>query len=355
VFQFVVAGRAPAFTHAHAGCSFADPIMVMDKLDILSFEDAIKATGHSACTLLLGNGFSIAQGGGQFTYTSLLEKSGLADDSAIRNVFRILATVDFEKVMKALGDAAQIELAYGDDERSTKFREDAAAVREALIQAVHVVHPGVHFDIPKAQRDACAKFLSHFHAVFTLNYDLLLYWVILHAAAKDFQDGFGLGEEVNGFRTFREDAYCNTYYMHGALHLFATPELEMQKRILTNNTIIDDIADTIRQRAQLPLFVAEGTAIEKLGRIRSIPYLAHCYQELSSVKQNLFIFGHAASDNDIHIYDAICHSHIKRIFVCVHEPKINLQEMRERFARYVERRKNIEWQYVDAATAKVWG
>ena len=87
MFQFVVAGRAPAFTHAHAGCSFADPIMVMDKLDILSFEDAIKATGHSACTLLLGNGFSIAQGGGQFTYTSLLEKSGLADDSAIRNRF----------------------------------------------------------------------------------------------------------------------------------------------------------------------------------------------------------------------------------------------------------------------------
>ena len=43
---------------------------------------------------------------------------------------------------------------------------------------------------PKVQRDACAVFLKHFGTIFTLNYDLLLYWVILHAAAKEFRDGF---------------------------------------------------------------------------------------------------------------------------------------------------------------------
>ena len=259
-----------------------------DETEVFSFEEAIKATGPSACTLLLGNRFSIAQGGGQFGYNSLLEKSGLPDGGSVRNVFKILQTFDFEKVMKALGDAAQIEQAYGDNERSKKFREDAIAVREALIHAVRIVHPGVQFDIPKAQRDACAKFLANFHAVFTLNYDLLLYWVILHAAAKDFQDGFGLGGETNGFRTFKEGAYCNTYYLHGALHLFVSEELETQKKILTNSTIIEDIAETIRSRAQLPLFVAEGTATEKLARIRSIPYLAHCLQELSRIKQKSF-------------------------------------------------------------------
>ena len=179
--------------------------------------------------------------------------------------------------------------------------------------------------------------------------------MILHAASRDFQDGFGLGNETNGFRTFSEDGYCNTYYLHGALHLFTNEELETQKRVLENNTIIDDIASTIRRRRQLPLFVAEGTASEKLRKIRSIPYLTHCYKELSAIKQNLFIFGHAASDNDVHIYDAVCVSGIKRIFVCVHEPDQNLSETRERLAHYAERRKDIEWRYVDAATAKVWG
>jgi hypothetical protein len=328
--------------------------MADEKCELLSFDAAIESTGVSCCTLLLGNGFSIAQGGRQFAYRSLLEKSGLPEGSAIRNVFDVLETFDFEKVMKALRDAAQIELAYNDEEKSRTFTNDAAAVREALISAVRAVHPDVHFDIPKPQRDACAKFLKHFHAIFTLNYDLLLYWVILHAASRDFQDGFGLGGEVNGFRTFSEAAYCNTYYLHGALHLFANDELLTQKRVLENQTIIDDIATTIRQRRQLPLFVAEGTTTEKLARIRSVPYLAHCYKELSQIKRNPFIFGHAASANDAHVYDAICASGLDKVFICIHDPVRNLTAMRESLARYVERAKKIEWLYVDAASANLW-
>ena len=69
---------------------------------IQSFDDAIKASGPNTRTVLLGNGFSIAQAGGQFSYSSLMEKSGLAKDSPIRNVFQVLKTFDFEKVMKAL-------------------------------------------------------------------------------------------------------------------------------------------------------------------------------------------------------------------------------------------------------------
>jgi hypothetical protein len=322
--------------------------------DTLSFSDAIKASGSNARTVLLGNGFSIAQAGSQFAYTNLLEKSGLAEGSPVRNVFQVLDTFDFEIVMKALVDAAQIELAYGDKDRSKKFTEDAAAVREALIHAIRGVHPGVQFDIPIAQRDACAVFLKNFESIFTLSYDLLLYWVILHAATKEFQDGFGLGETTDGFRKFNAGGYCNTYYLHGALHLFVDAELDTLKRIVTTNTIIDDIATTIRDRAQLPLFVAEGSVSQKLARIRSVPYLTYCYNELSSSTGSIFIFGHAASDNDAHIYDAICRSRVERVFVFVHQPKVNLERMRERLARYAERRRNIKWSYVDAATARVW-
>src|SRR6266478_1879089 len=103
--------------------------------EILSFEDAMKASGNNARSLLLGNGFSIAQGGGQFSYGSLLEKSGLAKGAPIRNVFDALKTFDFEKVMKALENASQVELAYGDKDRAKKFNDDAGALREALISA----------------------------------------------------------------------------------------------------------------------------------------------------------------------------------------------------------------------------
>jgi hypothetical protein len=324
--------------------------------DILSFEDAIKKSGTNVRSVLLGNGFSIAQGGGQFTYASLLEKSGLQSDSPIRNVFNVLKTFDFEKVMKALQDAADIELAYKDRVRSKTFRDDSAAVRDALITAIHAVHPGVRFEIPQATLNACGVFLKNFKAIFTLNYDLLLYWVILHAAASEFNDGFGLGEEIDGFRQFKAGAYCNTYYLHGALHFFLDTELETNKRVVTTDTIINDITTTIRTRARLPLFVAEGTAVQKIARIRSVPYLNHCYEHLSSLSGSLFIFGHGVSDNDIHIYDAICRSILlDKVFFFVHEPDTNLSLMRERLARYAERREDIDWLYVDAATAKAWG
>jgi hypothetical protein len=322
--------------------------------ETMSFDDAIRASSVFGRAVLLGNGFSIARGEDHFLYSNLLEMSGLPNESSIRDVFKALETVDFERVMKALEDAAQVECAYGDMERAKRFRDDAATVREALIHAVREVHPEVHFEIPKEQCEACAKFLVQFDSLFTLNYDLLLYWVIL-AGTNCFNDGFGHGEASDGFRFFSLRAPCNTYYLHGALHLFLSPERETLKRVLTGTTIIDDIADTIRGKSQLPLIVSEGTASQKIAKIRSVPYLSHCYRSLRERGGNLFIFGHSVSESDIHIYDAICESRLKQVFFCVHEPMDHLDEIREKLARYAERRKDIKWFYVDAATAAPWG
>jgi len=120
----------------------------------ISFDDALKQTVENRC-LIIGNGFSIAQAGGQFSYSTLLEKSGLQPGDSIRNLFDSLGTVDFELVMRALQDAAKVENAYGAPDRATLFRNDAAAVREALIHAIREVHPGISFDIPQEQRDQC--------------------------------------------------------------------------------------------------------------------------------------------------------------------------------------------------------
>lgn len=115
---------------------------------VLSFDEAIKASKSGPITALLGNGFSIAQSGGQFGYANLLEYSGLEEDSLVRNVFSVLSTVDFEEVMHALEHASMIEEAYGETQRAKQFQADADVVRELLIHAVRTVHLGVHFEIP---------------------------------------------------------------------------------------------------------------------------------------------------------------------------------------------------------------
>jgi len=322
--------------------------------DLTTFEKALEISKDKANrTVLLGNGFSIAQNGTRFTYKNLLQKSGLDENSSIRKVFAALQTFDFESVVIALESAAIIETAYGDKDRSKQFSDDATKVRDALIHAVREVHPGVHFDLPEPQRKACGTFLKNFETVFTLNYDLLLYCVIVESQSHS--DGFGLGEEKNGFRTFQTGANCSLYYLHGALHLFLDDLSATQKRILNGTTIIGDITETIRG-GRLPLFVAEGSTLQKVHKIFSVPYLKHCYEMLQSIKGNLFIFGHSLDENDSHIYDAICRSkEIKKLFFCVHKPVDNLKAIEEKLAKYKVRRKDIEFFYIDAALVKVWG
>ncbi len=281
--------------------------------EIVSFEAALEASRHDERVVLLGNGFSLAQGGGLFDYPNLLERCGLPNDNPIRNVFRTFKTVDFEEVMHALQHAAQIEMAYGDANRSKVFEDDADTLREALIHAVRAVHPGVQFDIPEPQRTACASFLKNFRSIYTLNYELLLYWVILKGARDIHSDGFGLGEEADGFRTFKADAKCSTYYLHGALHLFNNDVLATQKRVVTRSTIIDDIANTIRQTELLPLFVAECTTREKISQNKFCSVSSAKLRELTAIDGSIFIFGHSAGKSDAHIYEAIFRSRVKKI------------------------------------------
>ena len=168
--------------------------------NILDFSQALELSEGSDRSVLLGNGFSIARTGGVFSYANLLDKSNLPEHSSIRNVFTVFNTFDFEEVMRSLEQAARIEEAYGDKVRSARFRDDAAAVREALIHAVREVHPEVQFEIPDNQVEGCATFINLFDRVFTLNYDLLLYCVVLRAKEKKHTDGFGLGGLVDGLK-----------------------------------------------------------------------------------------------------------------------------------------------------------
>src|SRR5712691_10525596 len=155
---------------------------------ITPFDEAMKAAGKNS-SLMIANGFSIKY----FKYANLLEKAGLDGGSSLRRLFDDLSTVDFEIVVRALEDAALVERTYNKEKRATLLSSEADKLRGALVHAVRVTHPQHREDIAD-EIPACIEFLSQFDTIFTLNYDLLLYWVILENT-KQFQDGFGLAKE----------------------------------------------------------------------------------------------------------------------------------------------------------------
>lgn len=287
-------------------------------------------------------------------YANLLEKAGLDDGSPLRRLFDALSTVDFEIVIRALEDAALVEGTYNKDKRAELLSSEADKLRGALVHAVRVTHPEHREDIAN-QIPACVKFFSQFDTIFTLNYDLLLYWVILDNT-KQFQDGFGLAKERNGFLWhFRPDAHCNVYNLHGGLHLFKAEDDEVEKRIDQGSGVIDAIATTIIQDKRLPLYVAEGTSVQKLARIYAVPYLRHSYATLQASKNASFVYGHSAGQNDAHIYDALFQSGISHLYFCVHQPTADVPSIDGELARYQKRNgSKVQYTLVDFETAGLW-
>jgi hypothetical protein len=318
--------------------------------DVMSFGKAVEKTRGKSRKLLLGNGFSIKY----FYYKTLLDRSGLPGDDPLRALFAELGTNDFESVIRALEDASVVEAAYKNPPRSKTFKDDAERLRTALVQAVRATHPANRDDIADAI-PSCLRFLRLFDRIFTLNYDLLLYWVIL-GDTKAFQDGFGLGQEANGFRgPFRPDAHCNVYNMHGGLHLFRTETGEVEKRLMGSTGVIDAIAETITQDKRLPIYVAEGTSIKKLRKINSTPYLGHCYDRFSSSRGCFFVYGHSADQNDAHIYRALFTSQIEHLYFCIHLPTADVNAIDGELARYKALHgSQLQYSFVDSESAQVW-
>ena len=319
--------------------------------EIMSFEEAIEATQKNDRSLLLGNGFSARY----FAYSNLLEKSGLEERAEIRNLFRALDTVDFKVVMRSLEDAATVELAYDNEDHARELTGDAEAVRRALVEAVRETHP-FHREDLAFNYESSAAFIRNFGTVFTLNYDLLLYWVNLERGLL--RDGFGLGSEDDGFHgPFTEEAYCEIYNLHGGLHLFVQPDGGIAKRINAGDGVIASIENAILNSRKLPLYVAEGTWQGKMRKINSVAYLRHCYDKLRKNSATLFIYGHSASDNDSHIYKAIFSSNVKSIYFGIYKPsEESFNILNGQLARFQKLGKNeINYHFFDADSANVWG
>lgn len=322
--------------------------------DVISFQDAIKATEGDDKALLIGNGFSAQY----FNYSNLLSEAQLEEGSPIKALFDRLGTVDFEAVIRAMEDASVVEHAYGFEDHAKQLVADAQIVREALVTAVNATHPAHREDLD-FQYESAAAFLKHFGKgqVFTLNYDLLLYWVNLEKSLLT--DGFGLGDYVDDGRfkgPFLEGAYCRIFNLHGGLHLFQNEIGEVYKALNDGDGVIANITHEIANKGRLPLYVAEGTSTSKLRKINSVEYLRHCYRTLQETTAAVFVFGHSADPNDAHIYHAIFGSKAKHVYFGVFQPSTEkVTALDAELAKYKKLGgDDVPYSFFASETAHVW-
>jgi hypothetical protein len=352
-------------------------------MPLMTFEEAIADSAKfTKRHLLLGNGFSIACRADIFLYGSLFGQADFGKAPEVIGVFEALGTQDFEAVIRALENAARILPAYVPLGAAAvaKMQDDAATLKEILVETIAKNHPSIPAEISDEQFWACRQFLAHFLGadgqVFTLNYDLLLYWALMHED-EEFGEPFELAKN-DGFGNDEDDPDADyvvwqgeigahdarVHFLHGALHLFDSgSELKKYTWIRKGVPLVEQAREAINNDA-FPLFVAEGTNSQKKSKIRHNAYLYQGFKQFTAnVKQGkhcFFIFGHSLAANDDHILNRMARGRFPKLYVGIYGDP-DLEENKRIIVRAEalrdlrHERWPLEVAFYDAASAHVWG
>lgn len=291
----------------------------MEPTTFAEVQAAIRKNSSRPFSLLLGNGFSMSYAPDIFSYNALHGFVARIENPLLQALFRVIDTHDFERVMQQLDTFAALGDVLGIDDALRRRIEAAGAdLKKSLIDAIRALHPEHVYTIPEAKCAACTTFLRPFlesnGSLFTTNYDLLLYWVLMRGGLPSI-DGFGRDREnpdeyvppeelqYSELRWGRNLGGQNVHYVHGALPLFDTG-IEIVKEEFAEAFLLEQIAKRI-EGGEYPVFVTAGDGTQKLTHIRHNPYLQHSYEALASVEGSLVTFGFNFGEQDSHILTAI--------------------------------------------------
>lgn len=266
--------------------------------------------GTEFYNLLLGNGFSMNVST-SFGYDSLLDifdGRPVGRYKCTRDIFDKLETSNFETVLKAIYHALIVSI-----DNETALNTLYSDVRRALISAVKSIHP----QFENVQVNDIAKELCYYRKVYTTNYDLILYWVILNELSDRFVDFFwGCDMPFDEGQTEVFPGKIPIYYLHGALHLKSNMYGQSYKSRITL-AHPEDFFDGIGAR-EFPLFISEGHSDLKRQKIDENNYLRFCFNSLERSTGSMLIFGHDLhEDFDRHVIEAIKNSQVDFIAVSV--------------------------------------
>ncbi|HVL09377.1 MAG TPA: DUF4917 family protein [Burkholderiaceae bacterium] len=354
-------------------------------MSLLSFADAIAdSETYTKRHLLLGNGFSIACRADIFHYGSLFSRANFSAVPEVVSVFDALGTEDFEAAIHALENAARIlppYLGHG-AVAPAKMTQHAMILKEILVQTIAGNHPHIPLDIPDTKFWACRRFLSHFLSgdkaghVFTLNYDLLLYWTLMHDDMPFDEpidlatnDGFGNDEDEPDadyvvWQGETNAHHARVFFLHGALHLFDSgKELLKYTWVRRGEPLIDQVRAALANDA-FPLFVAEGKSAQKKAKIRHNAYLYQSFKQFTANVQQgrhcIFIFGHSLAENDDHILMRIGRGRCRKLYVGIYgdplaEPNQAIMRRAGALSTMRSERWPLDVDFYDAESAGIWG
>jgi hypothetical protein len=275
---------------------------------------------------------------------------------------------------------------YGTDAAClVEIKNDIEALKQVLIKTICDNHPDSSKEIDDTSYKKCFSFLSQFLSrkqshIYTLNYDLLLYWAVARIGLSDdtyskiINDGFSnpphSKAEYVSWQGEGQAFFSNIRYPHGALHIFdAGDDIQKITFSRTNERLIDQTRNALDKNL-FPLFVSEGSSKEKLEKIKHNAYLYTCYQQFcldikAYVKEisgdpdtALVVYGHSLNDVDDHFWSKLMRGKVLDVYVSVHGGLnsvggLAIQQNVQRLKKLVPS-SQVAFTYFDAASVDLW-
>ena len=315
--------------------------------------------------LLIGNGASIAFNS-QFVYDSLYEEAInrkiISDDA--QKVFAGFNVKDFEKVLELVSAAQAVNSAL--EIQDNKTADVYKNVQNGLISIVQAIHPDQREVVSKLEK--AAVFSRQFSTILSLNYDLILYWMITYANEENpkikFKDCFSNSGNIfhNDWRELKspyrkEEKSILCFYPHGNLSLVTLSGEETKVTVKNSEDyLLDAIVKKWKQGYYQPLYVSEGTPEQKLTSIKKSSYLREIYNNvLPDVGKTLVIYGSSLQETDGHIFRTLGQGRISKIAVSMYNPKDFEAESAEIEYKLKRHNKNqVEICFFDSESKGAW-
>lgn len=311
-------------------------------------------------SIILGNGASMATDG-RFSYSSLKEYAVEHEffSQNVTSLFDFFGTDDFELILRIVWQATNVNAALNVEDNATE--QAYIDTRSSLINTVRAVHP-CHADVAD-QFLAIYSFLKSFETIVSLNYDLIVYWVMMFGQGIEdghvFKDCIISSRFRNEWQELRNpigrEQRCSlVFYPHGNLML-ARDKVEDERKITANDQrLLDGVLQHWENRHYVPLFVSEGTSEQKVKSIRGSNYLNTVYREvLTSLSENVVLYGWGLGAQDIHILKKMAKSNIRRVAVSVfQEDQVFCNRAYETLTS--ELGNNVEIEFFNCASEGCW-
>lgn len=342
-----------------------------------SFDDVLNSLDKNpdrVFHLLVGNGFSMAYDSTIFSYNALHSFIENIDDPDLQKILSVVETKNFELIMQQLDNLASLVTAFdGTSELKQQIEQASQKLKSSLLNAVKSLHPEHVFKVSDEAVESCAKFLNHFlgkgGSIFSTNYDLLLYWVLMRSSTISHNDGFGR-EALNYEKGMTSDEIDwsdlywgkhkdnqNIFYVHGALPFFDAGSQVVKEEYRHSAYLLENISSRM-DGGEYPIFVTAGNGEQKLAHIRHNQYLTFCYDKLSTITGTLVTFGFMFGKYDHHIIDAInkaakqgmnVHPKLLSVYIGVYS------DADKEHIEGIEHLFKVKVRIFDAKTVNIWG